>query len=95
MLSGAAQELRVLEAELAETLEKERALRAEIPILKKQYDEIKAKIEQKLATIATTSQQTNELVQKIELNEKRISAFCIRYPAPFLHLLLLLIMTIL
>jgi peptidoglycan hydrolase CwlO-like protein len=78
LMVGASQELRALEAELAETVEKERAIRAEIPDLKRQFDEIKAKIENRLAIVATTSQQTNELVQKIELSEKRITGLCIR-----------------
>jgi hypothetical protein len=79
LLGSASQELRALEAELAETVEKERATRAEIPELKRQFDEIKAKIENRLAIVAATSQQTNDLVQKIELSEKRISGLCIRY----------------
>ena len=76
---GASQELRALEKELAATVEKERSIRAEIPDLKRQFDEIKAKIENRLAIVATTSQQTNDLVQKIELSEKRISGLCIRW----------------
>jgi hypothetical protein len=83
LLGSASQELRALEAELAETVEKERATRAEIPELKRQFDEIKAKIENRLAIVAATSQQTNDLVQKIELSEKRISGLCIRYGVTF------------
>jgi hypothetical protein len=61
---GAFQELRALEAE---TVEKERTIHCKIPDLKRQFDEIKAKIENRLAIVVSTSQQTNDLVQNMEL----------------------------
>jgi hypothetical protein len=51
----------------AETVEKERTIRCKIPDLKRQFDEIKAKIENRLAIVVSTSQQTNNLVQNMEL----------------------------
>jgi hypothetical protein len=55
----------------------------EIPDLKRQFDEIKAKIESKLALVASTAQHNSELLHQVERNEHRLNGLCIRYVFTF------------
>mmetsp|Transcript_6842 Transcript_6842/g.10281 ORF Transcript_6842/g.10281 Transcript_6842/m.10281 type:complete len:257 (+) Transcript_6842:79-849(+) len=78
MLYGSLDELRYLQLQLSHTLDKERALKAEIPELKRQFDEIKAKIESKLAQVTASAQESASLTRRLQESESRINGLCIR-----------------
>ena len=78
MLHSSLSDVQMMEVRLARHIEAEKKSRAEIPELKRQFDHIKALIEQRLDEVNASQQQASELLEAIQVAECRVNGLCIR-----------------